>query len=66
MTQDDDRATENVNEETWQFQFQFLYSRNIRLQHRFVIEYTVVFCFKLIVKLQDLLHTGVEKFREVW
>jgi hypothetical protein len=53
MTQDDDRATENLSEETWQFQFQFLFSSNIRLQHRFVIEHTDVFCFKFIVKLHD-------------
>ena len=53
MTQDYDRATENLSEETWQFQFQFLFSNNIRLQHCFVIEYTVVFCFKFIVKLRD-------------
>jgi hypothetical protein len=66
MPQDDDRATENVSEETWQFQFQFLYSSNIRLQQCFVIEYTNVFCFKFIVKLQDLLHIGVEKLREDW
>lgn len=31
-----------------------------------MIEYTDAFCFKFIVKLQDLLHTGVKKFREDW
>lgn len=53
MTQDDDSATENLSEETWQFQLQFLFSSNIRLQHCFVIECTDVFYFKFIVKLQD-------------